>query len=417
MRVQSDRMNNRSPVLDLLSEPFITDPYPVLAGLREFEPVHWSDRWNGWLVTGYAEVVAALRNVEGLSSDRIGNYVQHRVAGAGAAEGSVTREVLSKWLAFTDPPTHTRLRMLVNQAFSPKAVASLEGRVQRICDSLVETIRKHGPEFDVIGDFSYPLPVTVISEMLGVPVEDQDKIKGWSEDVMLVIFMALENKERHARAEDGLSEMVEYLRDVVERRRRDPQSDLISHLIKVEEEGEALSNDEIIATCTILLFGGHETTTNLIANAVLALLQHPEERRRLDAEPELMPSAIEEFLRYDGPVRGFLRWARIRTTLGGKEIAPGDRVLVVVDAANRDPLVFEDPDRLDIARHPNRHVEFGYGIHHCLGAPLARLEAPIALRTLLESFPGLRLVDDRLEWERTLLSRSLARLQVTADSA
>jgi cytochrome P450 len=229
---------------------------------------------------------------------------------------------------------------------------------------------------------------------------------------MLVVFMALETDSRHEQAEIALSELAEYLRFIVDQRREQPEDDLISALVRAEAEHDALTTEEIIATITLLLFGGHETTSNLIANGMLALLQNPAELRRLRTDPDLMPSAVEEFLRYDGPIRGFLRWVRQDAVIGNVTLRPGERAFVVVDGANRDPKVFDAPDVLDISRTPNRHVEFGYGIHHCLGAPLARIEAPIAFRTLLDGFPRLALKDERPEWARALLSRNMRRLQV-----
>jgi cytochrome P450 len=401
--------------IDLLSDSFVRDPYPALDELRS-ETVRWSDRWNGWLVTGYDEVVTALRDSQALSADRVGNYVLNRSEGVGVIDGSITREVLSRWLAFTDPPVHTRLRRLVSRAFTPMSVQQLEPRISAICESLISSIAEQGSEFDVIRDFSYPLPVTVISEMLGVPIEDQDKIKRWSSEVMLIVFMALGNPERHDRAEESLKEISEYLRAIIDKRRAEPKEDVISSLVFAEEHGDALSTEEIIATIIILLFGGHETTTNLIANGMLALFDNPLERKRLETDSALMGSAVEEFLRYDGPVRGFLRWAIEPLALGNKTIGEGDRVLVLIAAANRDPSVFENPNHFDIGRAPNRHVEFGFGIHHCLGAPLARLETSIATRSLLESLPGLERREEHLEWHRTLLSRNLVRLTAGWDS-
>jgi cytochrome P450 len=394
--------------VDLFSAQNIADPYPAVAELRDTDPVHWHEQWGGWILTRHDDVVAALRNVEALKSDRMGNYVAKRERlGRAVGSGEVTREILARWLSFSDPPVHTRLRLLVNKAFTPKTVGLLEGRINEICCDLLDDIADRG-EFDLIADYTYLLPVTIIAEMLGVPASDHELIKKWSQDIMLIVFMALGATDRHERAESGLSEMVSYLRTIIEKRRNDPQDDLISYLIRAEEEGDRLSIDEVVATCTVLLFGGHETTTHLIANAMLALLQNPSEKARLTAQPDLMPLAVEEFLRYDGPVRGFLRWAATPVHIREKEIAAGDRVLILVDGANRDPAVFDQPDRLDISRNPNRHVEFGYGIHHCLGAPLARIETPIAVRLLLERFPSLhRLNDGPADWNATLLSRSM----------
>jgi cytochrome P450 len=398
--------------IDLLSREFIDDPYPYLEELRA-KPVAWNDKLKGWVISGHDEVLEALQRTASMSSDRVGNYVRYRASGSGVPDGSSSREILSRWLAFNDPPSHTRLRRLVAAALTPRAVSGLAGRVEEICLDLVDGLRERDvPEFDVISDYSYPLPVTIISELLGIPAADHARIRDWSAAAMLVVFMALETDSRHEQAEIALSELAEYLRFIVDQRREQPEDDLISALVRAEAEHDALTTEEIIATITLLLFGGHETTSNLIANGMLALLQNPAELRRLRADPDLMPTAIEEFLRYDGPIRGFLRWVRQDAVIGNVTLRPGERAFVVVDGANRDPKVFDAPDVLDISRTPNRHVEFGYGIHHCLGAPLARIEAPIAFRTLLDGFPRLALKDERPEWSRALLSRNMRRLQV-----
>lgn len=394
--------------VDLLAPSNVANPYPAVAELRETDPVHWHEQWGGWILTRYDDVVAALRNVDGLKSERMRNYAASRESlGREVSSGVVTREILSRWLSFSDPPVHTRLRLLVNKAFTPKTIAALDHRIAQICASLLDDLADR-EQFDLIADYTYLLPVTVIAEMLGVPASDEKLFKQWSQDIMLVIFMALGASDRHERAEAGLSEMASYLRDIIEMRRKEPRDDLITYLVRAEEEGDRLTIDEVVATCTVLLFGGHETTTNLIANGVFALLDNPDQLSLLTADPGLMPRAVEEMLRYDGPVRGFLRWADEPINIRDKVVAPGDRVLVLVDGANRDPAVFEQPDRLDITRFPNRHVEFGHGIHHCLGAPLARLETPIAIRLLFDRFPKLHRAEQGAgDWHETLLSRSM----------
>lgn len=398
--------------IDLLSAEFIDDPYPFLDELRT-SPVAWNTKFKGWVITGHQEVLEALQRTASMSSDRVGNYVRYRAAGSGVPEGSSSREILSRWLAFNDPPSHTRLRRLIAVALTPRAVAGLTVHIEEICRELVDGLRERDvKQFDVIAEYSYPLPVTIISELLGIPSSDHARIRDWSAAAMLVVFMALETDSRHDRAEAALTELAEYLRHIVEKRRANPQDDLITALVRAEAERDALSNEEIIATITLLLFGGHETTSNLIANGMLALLQNPDQLQMLRADPDLMPSAVEEFLRYDGPIRGFLRWIKEDATIGGVALRAGERAFVVVDGANRDPKMFDRPEVLDISRVPNRHVEFGHGIHHCLGAPLARIEAPIAFRTLLDRFPQLELSNDRPIWSPALLSRNMHSLNV-----
>jgi cytochrome P450 len=244
--------------VDLLSPANVANPYPAVAELRETDPVHWHDQWGGWIVTRYDDVVAALRNADSLKSERMRNYIASRESfGREVGSGVVTREILSRWLSFSDPPVHTRLRLLVNKAFTPKTIGALEGRINQICASLLDDVADRG-QFDLIADYTYLLPVTVIAEMLGVPASDEKLFRQWSQDIMLIIFMALGAADRHERAEAGLSEMASYLREIIEKRRKEPRDDLITYLVKAEEEGDRLTSDEVVATCTVLLFGGHE---------------------------------------------------------------------------------------------------------------------------------------------------------------
>ncbi len=397
---------------DLLSAAAVADPYTYFNQLRERDPVHWNERFSSWVITRHADVSAGFRGQD-LSSDRVIPYVATLPAEERKAREPTFR-VLTNWMVFRDPPDHTRLRRLVYRAFAGPALTHIAGRVDVIVDELLEGLGNQA-RIDLIQDFAYPLPAIVIAEMLGVPPSDRELFKGWSDDITSLVFAALDVPDRQVRAQKGLIELSRYLGDLVEEYRDAPSDNLISQLIAVEEEGERLSRDELVATCALLLFGGHETTTNLVANGILALLRNPQEMHRLRSNPELMPSAVEEILRYDGPARMALRVVAGDHEVGGRTLRKGDRVFLVPAAANRDPAVFENPDQLDIARSPNRHIGFGFGAHYCLGAALARLEGKIAIWALIKRLDGLRLADEQLSWHPTMLSRGLRELPLEYD--
>ena len=311
-----------------------------------------------------------------------------------------------------DPPNHTRLRGLVTEAFSPRMVDGMAPRIQRICDSLIDEFGDHG-QVDLIDHFAYPLPATVICEMLGVPSGDQQQFRDWSEDI--VAFSAgsgIVLQQVAEQAQKSQSELVLYFRDLIVQRRRRPRQDLISALIALEKQGNKLTEMEIHAMCVQLFVAGDETTTNLIGNGLLALLDHPTVLRRLRVEPTLNRSAVEEFLRYDSPVQRAARVASEGFQIRGKRIKEGDSVMLMFGSANRDPLQFTDPDRLDICRKPNNHLAFGRGTHFCIGALLARLEARIAFATVLRRLPEFHLTGKPLKWRTTMAMRGLKSLPI-----
>jgi len=312
-----------------------------------------------------------------------------------------------------DPPDHTRLRGLVSKAFTPKALESLRPRIQQIVDGLLDQIERRG-EMDLIEEFAYPLPVIVICEMLGVPVEDHERFKHWGLDIArgLDAIMLPPDSEVGKRSVSGRRALAEYFRALIAERRAAPRDDMLSALIAAEEAGDKLSEEELLASCILLLVAGHETTVNLIGNGTLALLKHPEQLRRLRENPGLIGSAVEELLRYDGPVQRTARIPSEDLVIGGKTIPKGEMVMPFLGAANRDPAQFPDPDRLDITRTDNRHIAFGMGIHFCLGAPLARMEGQIAISTLLRRLPKLALASQRPEHRQSLTLRGLVSLPV-----
>ena len=393
---------------DLLAPDVVADPHAHFARLRAEDPVHWSERHRAFVLTRYDDVSTALRDPV-LSADRLAS------PGHEAEPGPAVR-TLSRWLVFNDPPDHTRLRRLVNRAFTARVVESLRAHVSALVDGLLDDVEEAGGG-DLVARFAYPLPAMVIAELLGAPPEDRDRFRAWSDDVGTVVFGAVGSPDRYARAERGLAEFSDYFAALVaaaeERRREGSGGDgLLSTLVAARDRDDALSADEVVATAILLLFAGHETTTSLLANGTLALLRFPDQLARLRKDPGLAPSAVEELLRYDGPATIVVRRAAADHERRGRRIPAGSRVFLAVAAANRDPERFADPDRLDLARRDNAHLGFGTGIHLCLGAPLARLEGQVALPALLARFPDLRLATDRLEWHPALLSRSLTALPV-----
>jgi len=396
---------------EMLFDPFLpgfhADPFPYYHRLREAEPVHQSPL-GFWVLTRYDDCVAVLRDqrfgragFEGFLESMYGSSVP-------------AQERLPRSMLFQDPPDHTRLRSLVSRAFTPRVVESLRPRVQEIVDGIIDRALE-ARSMEVIGDLAYPLPVTVISEMLGVPAGDRDSIKGWSADIArsldaigLQVDPEIVERGRVARRAMG-----EYFRALLPERRRHPRNDLLSLLIAAEEQGDKLSEGELLSTCVLLYIAGHETTVNLIGNGLLALLRNPDQLRRLREEPALAASAVEELLRYDGPVQRTARFTTVDVEIGGRAIDKGAMVVTAIGAANRDPAQFPDPDRLDLGRADNRHIAFGFGIHFCLGAPLARLEGQVALGTLARRLPSLALAADAVEWRESQVLRGLKALPVT----
>lgn len=404
----------------ILSPAAVADPYPFFARLRESDPVCWDERYRSWFITSYAENEFAVRDVR-FSSDRITPVIEKERRRADPDRGLIeTLEQLDGWMVFRDPPEHLRLRRLVAGAFTPRMVAGMREQVVAVTEELLDAaeldVAATDGTVDLLRAVAYPLPAIVIAGMLGVPPEDRDQFKEWSDDISALVFGGMEDPSRHERARTGMSQLVTYVRTLLERARREPRDDLATALVQAHDEDGALSEAEVVATCVNILFGGHETTTNLIANGVLALLRHPEQARLLRADPGLAPSAVEEVLRYDGPAKAVVRVAAEDLDLLGRRISAGDRVFLLPAAANRDPAVFERPDELDITRHPNPHLGFGAGMHYCLGASLARLEGAVAIPRILERFPQLRLTDQPLTWKPVLLTRGLDTLPVQVTS-
>src|SRR5262245_30508025 len=391
----------------LFGPAMLADPYPYYARLRRIDPVHWEENNGGWVLTRYADIVSVLRSPHA-SAERTEMIARRLPAEFQELFTSRKDSMLN-----ADQPRHTRLRGLVNKAFTPGTVAALAPFIQRFVDDVIDTVGPRG-RMDVIRDLAYPLPATVIAEMLGVPHADRDRFKQWSDDTTALAGNLPGNlpEDVMRRAVEGMRELRAYFAGIVARRRVEPRDDLLSGLVKAQQEGDRLNEAELLANAVLLLNAGHETTTNLIGNGTLALLRHPDQLRRLREDPALIPTAVEELLRYDSPVQFTNRVLKADLTLGGKQLRAGQAVLLVLGAANRDPAVFPDPDRLDVGRADNKHRSFGLGSHFCLGAPLARLEGRIVFETLLRRLPGLRLAGPAPVYRQNFNLRGLEALEV-----
>jgi len=386
----------------------LANPYPLFHRLRAEDPVHWSELLGAWVITRYEDVRSGLRDPR-LSSARV-SVLMNRLPPTMQGEVCTLGQHISKWVSQVNPPDHTRLRRLVDLAFAPRLVEAMRPCIQTIVNTLIDKVGNQG-QMDVIKDFAYPLPATVISEMLGVPAEDQAKFRKWSDDIMAFIGGSLLTLPEIAeQAHRSLREMTEYFQQIFLARTARPREDLIGALILAEEQGDKLDASELVAMCSQLLTAGHETTTQLIGNGILVLLRHPGELQTLSADPSMISSAIEEILRFEGPSQRQTRLASADVAIGGRRISAGSAVLLMLGAANRDPAEFPDPDRFDIRRRPNPHLAFSAGIHYCLGAPLARLEGAIAINTLIRRLPTLRLATQEVEWRENMTLRGLKSL-------
>lgn len=398
----------------VLTEPFgagtKSDPHPMYSHLRAHQPVYRLVLQDGrglWVITRYDDVERALRDPRLVKDARNAFAPDQRPSFPNEAKLAL-EHMLS-----TDPPDHTRLRALVHKAFTPRLVERLRPRVQQIADDLIDAVQQGGA-MDLIRDYAFPLPITVITELLGVPSRDQNRFREWSNAVVgheLLRERELFPTPRRA----ALASFATYFRALFADKRANPQDDLVTALLLAEEEGDVLSEDELVAMVFLLLIAGHETTVNLIGNGMLALLRHPDQLRLLRDDPTLISPAVEELLRYDGPVEtSTLRYAAMDIEIDGVTIPKGEIVLVVLASANRDADHFADADRLDITRTDNRHLAFGRGVHFCLGAALARLEGQIAIATLIRRLPELRLAVpiDQLEWRPGILLRGLRALPI-----
>jgi hypothetical protein len=390
----------------LMDPDVLADPYPLYTSLREAEPVYWDPYLHAWVVTRYEDVVTVLLRFQAARTPS-----PERLEELGMGELSPIAQLMVRQMLFLDPPDHRRVRRLASAAFTARRVARLREHIRDIAYDLVENLDRDG--FEVMEDLANPLPAIVTAEMLGVPTADHPLLKGWSQDFAEMLGNFQHNPGRAQRVLKSVEEMVNYFTAAVRNEANVPTEGLINALVNAEDEGDRLTEEEIVANVIITMVGGQETTTNLIGNGLLTLLRQPERMEELRAERDLMESAVEELLRYESPSQHTARLAPPDTVLGDKEIEEGAAVIAVMGAGNRDPERFEEPDRLMLDRDDNRHLAFGWAGHFCFGAPLARIEGQMAFSALLDSFDSLALAPDQeVSWRPNLGLRGLTELRV-----
>jgi len=388
----------------LLNPEVLADPYPFYHRLRTQDPVHWDPFLHAWLITRYDDVVKVLRDC---SSDRA--LGPEELNTLGLQDLKPVGQVMMKQMIFLDAPAHTRLRALASQAFTPRRIKVLRAHIQQIADRLLDDVQGRS-HFDVISDLAGPLPAIVSAEFLGLPTDDHRQLKAWSEDFGEVLGNFQHNPDRIPSVLRSVEAMTEYFKAAIFDQHRSPREGLINSFMSAECDGDRFTDEEIVANCIITMVGAQETTTNLIGSGALILAKHPDARNALMNDPTLMPSAVEELLRFESPSHHTARIARADFQLGDKLVRKGTALIAVMAAANRDPERFPEPDKFDIRRKENRHVAFGWGAHFCFGAPLARMEGAIAFETLLRRVPGWHIAPGPLTWRTNLGLRGLESL-------
>jgi len=390
----------------LLDPEVLANPYALFHRLRSEDPVHWDPFLHAWVVTRYNDVVTVLHHY---SAARTPSPEQLTEMGLGAL--NPIAQVMVKQMLFLDAPAHTRMRSLAAHAFTPQRVEVLRSHIREIANALLDKVESQG-HMDVIADLAEPLPCIVTAEMLGVPVEDHQQLKVWSQDFAEMLGNFQHNPDRASRVLRSTLAMVDYFRCAIREQRLNPRDGLVRSLMNAEIDGDRFTDEEIIANCIVTMVGGQETTTNLIGNGVLSLLRNPDQLEKLRSDLSLIPSAVEEMLRYESPSQHTARLAPEDTILGGRRIAKRQAVIAVMAAGNRDPERFPDPDRLDITRTNNRHLAFGWAAHFCFGAALARIEGQTAFELMLRRLPNWILEPERLVWRTNLGLRGLTKLRI-----
>ena len=409
-------MTSDAPAIDWHPEAPATlaNPYPVLSRMRDEDPCHWSPRLRSWVLTRYSDIKAMCQDKDGVSSDRLRPFFASLPSAEASRIAEITR-YLSLWMVFKDPPEHTRLRRLTGKVFSTRAMQAMRPKVEQIAQRLLDDIGDRD-QFDLLADYASPLPCLVIMAMLGVPAEDMAEVKRLSDEIALFIGSSRTSAEKYDTAEAATREMALFFQGLIADRRRTPRDDALSELALLRDGDDAFTEDELVATCILMLFAGHETTTNHIANGMLALMRFPDQMQRLRADAGLASAAVEELLRYDGPSGAQVRIIKHAQQLHGKTLEPGQRVFMMLNAANRDPLAYADPDRLDLGRDGVPHLAFGFGGHICLGFPLARTEGAVALPALLGRYSQLEPMAEP-EWINSLVFRGMKALPVAVRRA
>lgn len=398
----------------LLSSEYVESPYAFYDILRDEQPIYWSRKWNAWVLTRYDDALAVLQDFKSFSNmGRYGKYLSTLPSHERTQLAYLEHHYQHGGLVQADPPAHNRLRKLISKAFTPRTITQMDGLVRLIVAELIDEFVNQ-EEVELINSFAFPLPAIVIAGVLGVPVEERNRFKDWSSTIQRFLGSGKCNFSYALAAQESWRHMNEYFAQLLTQRRENPQQDLVSSLAHASENGECLTEDEIIRTCGAMLIAGHETTTNLISNGVWRLLDSPEQKALLTSDTTLYPSAIEEILRLETPFQSVPRTLTTDVKMRGHTLRKGQLAHVMLGAANRDPLQFDKPDRFDIRRTDNKHIAFGYGIHFCLGAALARLEGPIAIQAILERFPQMTLQPNRPpKWKTSMVQRGMEEFWLT----
>ncbi|MEY2489309.1 MAG: hypothetical protein QOC70_1251 [Verrucomicrobiota bacterium] len=391
----------------LLEPEVLANPYPLYHKLRSEDPVHWDRFLHTWVVTRYPDVLNVLHS---FSADR--TPTPEQLTAMGLSGLNPIAKVMVKQMLFMDAPAHTRLRGLASAAFTPRRVEVLRGHIQEIADDLLDQVQARG-RMDVIADFAAPMPAIVTAEILGVPTEDHADLKTWSADFAEMLGNFQHNPDRIPRVLESTNNLTDYFQAAIEKSREHPREGLIHAFMTAEIDGDRLTDEEIVANCIVTMVGGQETTTNLIGNGLLTLMRNPEQLAQLRDDRSLIPSAVEELLRYESPSQHTGRIAREDVQIGDKQIRKGQAVMAIMAAANRDPERFPDPDQLILDRSDNKHLAFGWSSHFCFGAPLARMEGQIAFETILRRLPKLAAAPGPLTWRNNSGLRGLTALPVT----
>ncbi len=398
-------------LLQLLKPQVLADPYPLYRSMREHKPVFWDPYMHSWIVTGYADVLTVLTKYQ---ADRTPTPQELERLGLGQMQPFA--QLMVQQMLFMDGAAHSRLRTLCSAAFTPRSVEGLRSFIQEIVDGLIDNVVDSG-RMDLIADFAAPLPAIVTAKLLGFPTEDHPKLKRWSADLAELLGNFQHNPDRIAEVTESLEHLSSYVRNKMEQHRQEGSGDgLLASLMGAEVDGGRLTDDEVLANTIVTMIGGQETTTNLIGNGMLTLLRNPEQLALLRDSPDIIASAVEELLRFESPSQHTGRLAPADIELSGERITKGSAVMAIMAAANRDPVRFPNPDKLDLLRPDNRHLAFGWAAHFCFGAPLARLEAQLAFSTVLRRLPELALATDSLEWRTNTGLRGLVDLPLTFTS-
>ncbi|MCW5803555.1 MAG: cytochrome P450 [Deltaproteobacteria bacterium] len=413
MRFDMTRERDGNDLYGLVSPDIFFNPHPLYHMLRYSEPVHFSPVLNAWVLTRYEDVVAAFKD------PRLSNAMR-RAAGTAKLAPELQAKMapidrfLLLWVLNLDDPEHHRLRVLLSKAFTPKVMDAMRPKILEITHELLDAVCRGG-EFEFISQLAHPLPVRVIADLFGIPNSERDRFAAWSKHISTFFEVGPAKTDALDRMNETVVEMTEYLRTIVEENRRSPKDNLLGHLIRAEEQSDVLTEEQLLATCIMILFAGHDSTVNLIGSGMLSLLQHPDQLERLKRDPTLISSAVDEFLRFESPVMRHDRVAKEDFSLHGHEIKRGQRVVLGIGAANRDPLRYPNPDVLDIGRKSNRHLTFGYGPHACLGGALACTQAEVALLAAIDRLPNLRVTGPMPIWRQHFNFRGLRSLHVAFD--